>query len=401
MSWPRTVGFGMQHLLAMFGTTTFVPLLTGFPVATTMLFSGLGTLLFLLVTRNRVPSYLGSSLAFIVPLGAAAERGAAGPAALLGGIIVVGLVVVAVGVAVKALGVRLLESAMPPVVTGAIVLMLGLSMAPQAVSSVEKQPSAAAITLVVIVLGTVLTRGMFCRTAVLCGVLLGWGYAASLGELDATRVAALQDAAWFALPDLIAPQVHLSVMPFVLPLVLVLVAQTVGHVKAVSAITGRNLDGSVGDALIGGGLATTLSGSAGGSAVSTNAANIGVMAATRVYSTAACMVAALLAIVLSFSPKLAALLNTIPLSVLGGASLILFGILALVGARIWLEARVDFADPVNLAVLGTALIAAVGDLTLALGDLRVTGVVWGSVAVLVGYPVLRGVVDALDERRAE
>ena len=233
-----------------------------------------------------------------------------------------------------------------------------------------------------------------------CGVLIGWGYAAMLGELDASRVAALQDAAWFALPELIAPQVHLSVMPFLLPLVIVLVAQTVGHVKAVAAVAERNLDGSVGDALIGSGLATTLSGSAGGSAVSTNAANIGVMAATRVYSTAACMVAALMAIVLSFSPKLAALINTIPMSVLGGASLVLFGMLALVGARIWLEARIDFADPVNLAVVGTALIAAIGDLTLSLGELRVTGVVWGSVAILVGYPVLRGMADVVNGSRA-
>lgn len=400
VSWPRTIGFGLQHLLAMFGTTTLVPLLTGFPVTTTMLFSGVGTLLFLLVTRNRVPSYLGSSLAFVVPLGAAAERGSAGPAALLGGIIVVGVVVVAVGVAVKALGVRLLESAMPPVVTGAIVLMIGLSLAPQAVTSFDKQPIAAAITLAIIVLATVLTRGAFCRVSVLLGVLAGWGFAASVGELDATRVAVLRDAEWFALPDLIAPQVHLSVMPFVLPLVLVLVAEIVAHVKAVAAVTGRNLDGSVGDALIGGGLATTLSGSAGGSAVSTYAANIGVMAATRVYSTAACMVAALMAIVLSFCPKLAALINTIPMSVLGGATLVLFGMLALVGARIWLEARVDFSDPVNLSVLGTALIASVGDLTLSLGDLRVTGIVWGSVGIVLVYPVLRGLADAVDERRA-
>ncbi|MBB5155692.1 uracil-xanthine permease family protein [Saccharopolyspora phatthalungensis] len=394
LSWPLTVGFGLQHLLAMFGTTTLVPLLTGFPVTTTLLLSGLGTLLFLLLTRNRVPSYLGASVAFVVPLGAAADEAGASPSALLGGVMVVGLVVIAVGVAVKALGVRLLESAMPPVVTGAIVLMIGLSLAPQSVSSFDQQRLPAALTLGTVVLLTVISRGMAGRAAVLIGVLVGWSYAAVAGELAEERVQELAAAPWFGFPQLIAPQVHISVMPFVLPLVIVLVAEHVAHLKAVAAMSGRDLDPHVGDALIGGGLATALSGSAGGSALSSYAANIGVMAATRVYSTAACMVAALAAIVLSFSPKLGALINTIPLGVLGGATLVLFGLLALVGARIWLDARVDFADPVNLVVLGTAVIAGVGDLTLQVGELRVTGMVWGSVGIVLVYPLLRRLADA-------
>ncbi|GAA0519964.1 nitrate reductase [Saccharopolyspora subtropica] len=394
LSWPLTIGFGIQHLLAMFGTTTLVPLLTGFPVTTTLLLSGLGTLLFLLLTRNRVPSYLGASVAFVVPLGAAADEAGASPAALLGGVMVVGLVVLAVGVAVKALGVRLLESAMPPVVTGAIVLMIGLSLAPQSVSSFDQQRVPAALTLVTVVLLTVVSRGMAGRAAVLIGVVVGWVYAALAGDLVPERVAELHAAPWFGVPQLISPQVHISVMPFVLPLVIVLVAEHVAHLKAVAAMSGRDLDPHVGDALIGGGLATALSGSAGGSALSSYAANIGVMAATRVYSTAACLVAAVAAIVLSFSPKLGALINTVPLGVLGGATLVLFGLLALVGVRIWLEARVDFADPVNLVVLGTAVIAGVGDLTLTVGALRVTGMVWGSVGIVLVYPLLRRLADA-------
>ncbi|MGI8307595.1 uracil-xanthine permease family protein [Saccharopolyspora hattusasensis] len=394
LSWPLTIGFGLQHLLAMFGTTTLVPLLTGFPLTTTLLLSGVGTLLFLLLTRNRVPSYLGASVAFVVPLGAAADQASASPAALLGGIMSVGLVVMAVGVAVKALGVRLLESAMPPVVTGAIVLMIGLSLAPQSVSSFGQQPVPAALTLGTVVLLTVISRGMAGRAAVLIGVLVGWIYAALAGDLVQERLDELAAAPWVGFPQLIAPQVHISVMPFVLPLVVVLVAEHVGHLKAVAAMSGRNLDPYVGDALIGGGLATTLAGSAGGSAPSSNAANIGVMAATRVYSTAACMVAALSAIVLSFSPKLGALINTVPLGVLGGATLVLFGLIALVGARIWLDAKVDLADPVNLVVLGTAVIAGVGDLTLRLGELRVTGMVWGSVGIVLVYPILRSLADA-------
>ncbi|MCI2420568.1 nitrate reductase [Saccharopolyspora sp. K220] len=399
LSWPLTIGFGLQHLLAMFGTTTLVPLLTGFPVTTTLLLSGLGTLLFLLLTRNRVPSYLGASVAFVVPLGAASDEAGASPSALLGGVMVVGLVVIAVGVAVKALGVRLLESAMPPVVTGAIVLMIGLSLAPQSVSSFDQQRVPAALTLGTVVLLTVISRGMAGRAAVLIGVLVGWGYSALAGDLAQERVDELIAAPWFGLPQLITPQVHISVMPFVLPLVVVLVAEHVAHLKAVAAMSGRDLDPYVGDALIGGGLATTLSGSAGGSALSSYAANIGVMAATRVYSTAACLVAALAAIVLSFSPKLGALINTIPLGVLGGATLVLFGLLALVGARIWLDARVDLADPVNLVVLGTAVIAGVGDLTLQVGELRVTGMVWGSVGIVLVYPLLRRLADARNAAR--
>ncbi|MFC7340680.1 uracil-xanthine permease family protein [Saccharopolyspora griseoalba] len=396
LSWPLTVGFGLQHLLAMFGTTTLVPLLTGFPVATTLLLSGLGTLLFLLVTRNRVPSYLGASVAFVVPMGAAADQVGAAPAALLGGIVVVGLVVLAVGVAVKALGVRLLESAMPPVVTGAMVLMIGLSLAPQSVSSFDQNRVPAALTLGTVVLLIVLSRGMAGRAAVLVGVLVGWIYAALSGQLVPGRLAELRDAPWLGFPDLIAPQVHISVVPFLLPLALVLVAEHVAHVKAIAAISGRDLDPHVGDALIGGGLATMLSGSAGGSPVSSYAANIGVMAATRVYSTAACVIAAGAAVALSFSPKFAALINTVPLGVLGGATLVLFGMLALVGVRIWLDARVDLTDPINLVVLGTAVIAGVGDLTLQVGDLRITGMVWGSVGIVIVHPILRALADARD-----
>jgi uracil-xanthine permease len=398
LSWPLTIGFGVQHLLAMFGTTTLVPLLTGFPVATTLLLSGVGTLLFLVITRNRVPSYLGSSVAFVVPMSAAVGEVGAGPAALLGGIMVVGLVVLAFGIAVKALGVRLLETAMPPVVTGAIVLMIGLSLAPQSVSSFDQQRVPAALTLGTVVLLTVISRGMAGRAAVLIGVLVGWLYAAGMGQLVPERVAELAAAPWIGFPEMITPQVHVSVVPFVLPLAIVLVAEHVAHLKAVAAVSGRDLDPYVGDALIGGGLATMLSGSAGGSAVSSYAANIGVMAATRVYSTASCFVAALAAIVLSFSPKLAALINTVPMGVLGGATLVLFGMLALVGVRIWLDARVDFADPVNLAVLGTAVIAGVGDLTLSVGDLRITGLVWGSIGIVIVYPLLRNLADVRNVR---
>lgn len=400
LSWPLTVGFGAQHLFAMLSSTILVPLLTGFPPMTTLLLSGLGTLVFLVVTRNRVPSCVGASLSFVAPLGAAAAKGGAGPQALLGGIVVVGLVVVAVGVAVKALGVRLLESTMPPVVTGSVVLMLGLSLAPHATSSFETQPVPGLLTLVAAAVAAALGRGMFSRASVLIAVLVGWVYAAVAGDLDPARVAALQQAPWFGAPEVVSPDLSMTAVPFLLPLVIVLVAEHVGNLKAVEALTGRNLDSSVGDVLIGGGLATTMSGASGGAALTTYASNVGVMAVTRVYSTAACGVAAVAAVLLSFSPKLGALVNTVPLGVVGGATLVLFGVLALIGVRLWSEAAVDFTDPVNLVVVGTALIAGAGNLTVWVGALQITGLVWGSAGIVLCYPLLRHLADFLGVQRS-
>ncbi|WP_395704682.1 uracil-xanthine permease family protein [Rhodococcus ruber] len=390
LSWPRTVGIGMQHVVAMFGATLLVPTITGFPVTTTLLFSGVGTALFLLITRGRVPSYLGSSFAFIAPLTASAAEG---PAAQLGGIVAVGLALVLVGLVVRALGSRVVDALMPPVVTGAIVALIGLNLAPVAVGSFEAQPLVAAITLTAILLVTVLGPGLVGRLGILVGVVVGWVFAAVTGGLAEERVTALRDAAWFGLPELRAPAFELSVVLLALPVVVVLVAENVGHVKAVAAMTGRNLDDVAGDALLADGLATTLAGVGGGSGTTTYAENIGVMAATRVYSTAAYWVAAATAVVLAFSPKFGALVFTVPDGVLGGATLVLYGLIGILGVRIWMEAKVDFTDPVNLMVAAAALVAGIGDLTLAVGSVELGGIAWGSIGILIAYPLLRRAAD--------
>ncbi|MBB5919864.1 uracil-xanthine permease [Actinoalloteichus hoggarensis] len=387
LSWPVTIGFGLQHVFAMFGATVLVPLQTGFPVTTTFLFSGLGTLLFLLVTRNRVPSYLGSSFAFIAPLSAAQAEGAA-PAVLLGGVLVAGLLLVMVGIAVKALGVRLLDSFMPPVVTGAVVMLIGFTLAPTAVDDVRAQPGIALMTLLSVIGIAILGRGMPARLSVLLGVAVSWLVAVLVDGVDPAGVARLAEAPWIGVPELTAPMVSPSTTLLVLPVILVVVAETVGHVKAVAAVTGRDLDGSVGDALIGNGLATAMAGAGGGSATTTYAENIGVMAVTRVYSTAAYVIAAVIALLLSFSPKLGAAILTMPLGVLGGATMVLFGLIGLVGVRIWMDNRVDLGDPVNLLVAAAALMAGVGDLTFVVGGVELGGVVWGSLLVVVLYPLL-------------
>ncbi len=386
LSWPRTVGIGMQHVIAMFGATLLVPTVTGFPVTTTLLFSGIGTALFLVITRGRIPSYLGSSFAFIAPLSAAQ---ASGPAAQLGAVMSVGVVLTLVGLVVKFAGGRLIEAVMPPVVTGAVVVLIGLNLAPAATSSFEAQPLVATVTLAAILLVTVAGPGLLGRLGILVGVIVGWVFAAVSGQISDVKLDAMRAAEWIGIPEFRGPTFELSVVLIALPVVIVLVAENVGHVKAVSAMTGKKLDDLAGDALIADGLATTLAGAAGGSGTTTYAENIGVMAATRVYSTAAYWVAAVTAVVLAFSPKFGALVFTVPDGVIGGATLVLYGLIGLLGVRIWSDSKVDFTDPVNLVVVAVAIVAGIGDLTLTVGSVELGGIAWGSVGILVGYPVLR------------
>lgn len=386
LSWPLTIGFGAQHLVAMISATVLVPAVTGLPVSTTLLFSGLGTLLFLLLTRNRVPSYLGSSFAFIAPLAASREDGVA---AQLGGVLAVGLLVIVVGIAVKALGVRLIDSVMPPVVTGAVVILIGLNLSHSATDPFSKQPLLAVVTMGFILLAGVLGRRLVFRLSVLFGVGIGWALGGVLGLVSDERVRALHEAAWVGLPDFQTPEIRPSVALLFLPVVIVLIAENVGHVKAVATITGRNLDGSIGDSIIANGLSTLLGGLGGASGTTTYSENIGVMAVTKVYSTAAYAVAACGAVLLAFSPKFTAALATIPPGVLGGATLVLYGLIGLIGVRIWMDNRVDLTNPANAMVGGAALVAGVGDLTMKLGSMELGGLVWGSLLVVIVHPVMR------------
>ena len=384
----------MQHVVAMFGATLLVPTLTGFPVNTTLLFSGLGTILFLLITRNRLPSYLGSSFAFIAPLSASQQYGIAAQA---GSILVTGLVLAAVGVAVKIAGRRVLDAVMPPAVTGAIVALIGLNLAPNAAENFASQPLVAAVTLLVILLATVAGRGMVSRLSILLGVVVGWVFAALTGNLGDDAVAAIDAAPWVGLPEFHAPSFNVSAIAVALPVLVVLIAENVGHVKAVSEMTKRDLDDLAGDALIADGLASTLAGGFGGSGTTTYAENIGVMAATRVYSTAAYWVAAFTAILLAFVPKFGALIFTIPTGVLGGACIVLYGLIGMLGVRIWQDNKVDFTDPANLTAAAVALIVGIGNLTLDIGAVTLEGIALGSVGIIVIYPLMRWAYNTLGE----
>ena len=384
LSWPRTIGIGLQHVVAMFGATVLVPLVTGFPPATTILFSGIGTLIFLVMVGNRVPSYLGSSFAFIAPVLAA--KAAGGVPSALGGIVAAGCAFFVVGLLVHRFGSRPIEVLMPPVVTGAIVALIGLNLAPAAKDSFARQPGVAAVTLAAILIVGIAVRGFLGRLSIFLGVLVGYVCAALVGGVDTS---AIGHAAWFGLPHLQLPSFDMRAIVLIVPVVAVLVAENTGHVKAVAAMTGSNLDRFLGRAYMGDGLATMVAGMAGGSGTTTYAENIGVMAATRVYSTAAYYVAALTAIVLGLCPKFGALISTIPPGVLGGATTVLYGMIAVLGARIWVEARVDFRDPVNLMTAAVAIIAGAANYTINAGSYAFNGIAIGSLGAIVVYQMLR------------
>lgn len=396
LSWPRTIGIGMQHVIAMFGSTLLVPTITAFPVSTTLFFSGIGTIIFLLVTRNKVPSYLGSSFAFIAPLTASQADGFA---VQLGGIVVVGVALFLVGLIVRAAGPRVLDSVMPPAVTGAIVTMIGLNLAPNASGNFGEQPLVAAVTLFAILAVSIGGRGMIGRLGVLIGVIVGWGFAALSGNIAADASNRVADASWIGLPQFHHPSFQWDVMLLTLPVIVVLIAENVGHVKAVAGMTGKNLDDQAGSALMADGIATILAGAGGGSGTTTYAENIGVMASSRVYSTAAYWVAAITAMLLAFVPKFGAVIQTIPTGVLGGASMVLFGMIGLLGVKIWQENRVNLAHPLNLTTAAVAMIAGIGNLTLTVGSMDIEGIAWGSVGIMVGYPLLRWVYEHLGEGR--
>ena len=383
LSWPLTIGIGAQHVIAMFGATFLVPLLTGFPPSTTLLFSGIGTLLFLVITQNKVPSYLGSSFAFIAPITASTQSDSMGAA--LGGVMVTGVLLALLGLLVSKVGTRWISVLMPPVVMGSIVALIGFNLAPTAYQNFQQSAVTATVTLFAVVLCTALFRGMLGRISVLLGVLIGYGVAVLRGEVNFTPVG---EAAWIGLPEFHHPEFNLGLLPMFLPVVLVLLAENVGHVTSVGLMTHRNLDHMVGRTLASDGIATALSAGFGGSPTTTYGENIGVMSATRVYSTAAYWVAGIAAILLSLSPKVGAAIFTIPPGVLGGVTFVLYGLIGIVGVRMWVDGKVDFSRPKNQFTAGVALVVGIANVTWTFGGIELTGIALGTLATLIIFHVM-------------
>ncbi|MGD8203744.1 pyrimidine utilization transport protein G [Pantoea sp. FN0305] len=396
----QTVILGLQHAVAMFGATVLMPLLMGLDPNLAIMMSGIGTLLFFLVTGGRVPSYLGSSAAFVGVVIAVTGFNGQGLnphlGVALGGIIACGLLYTLIGMVVVKAGTRWIERLMPPVVTGAVVMAIGLNLAPVAVRSVSASVFdswMAVLTILCIGTVAVFTRGMVQRLLILAGLIIAWALYAlltngfGLGKpVDFNPIAS---APWFGFPQLTAPVFSVSAITMIAPVAVILVAENLGHIKAVASMTGRNLDPYIGRAFIGDGLATLLSGSVGGSGVTTYAENIGVMAVTRVYSTLAFVAAALIALFLGFSPKFGALIHTLPAPVIGGASIVVFGLIAVAGARIWLQNQVDLSKNGNLIMVAVTLALGAGDFSLKIGAFTLGGIGTATFGAIMLHAILR------------
>ena len=398
LPWGQTGLMGIQHVIAMFGSTVLAPILMGFDPNVAVLMSGIGTLIFFLITGGRVPSYLGSSFAFIGVVIAA--TGFAGQGAnpnigvALGGIIACGLVYTLIGVIVHLVGTRWIERFMPPVVTGAVVAVIGLNLAAIPVKNMAANNFEAwmqAVTFVSVALVAVFTKGMLQRLILIGLIVASIIYAVltnGMGLGKPVDLSGVANAAWFGLPTFHSPVFDANAMLLIVPVVIILVAENLGHIKAVTAMTGKNMDQYMGRAFIGDGIATMVSGSAGGTGVTTYAENIGVMAATRIYSTAVFLVAAVLAVLLGFSPKFGALIQAIPLPVMGGVSIVVFGLIAIAGAKIWVDNKVDFSDTKNLVVAAITLILGTGEFTLKFGGFALGGIGCATFGAIILYALL-------------
>lgn len=390
LTWPRTMGVGAQHVVAMFGGTFLVPLLTHFPPNTTLFFSGIGTLLFLIITKNRLPSYLGSSFAFIAPI--AVATAASGPANALFGIVCVGLTVALIGLVVQFTGTRWIDRTLPPVVAGTIVALIGFNLAPVAKNNFMQAPLSAVITLLVILISTVFFRGLLGRLSIFIGVIIGYTAALLLGEVD---LAAVGQALWFGLPPFLSPAnpfldpaASFGILPAFLPLIVVLIAENVGHIRGVAQMTDASVNKLTGRALMADGLATMIAGCGGGSGTTTYGENIGVMAATRIYSTAAYWVAGIFAIFLGLSPKVGAVINSIPTGVLGGVTTALYGLIGIIGMKIWVDNKVNFNSAKNQFTAAVGVVIGVADFECTIGVLRFNGIALGTLTAVLIYHVM-------------
>jgi NCS2 family nucleobase:cation symporter-2 len=296
-----------------------------------------------------------------------------------------------VGLIVRQAGIGWINWLLPPIVTGTIVMVIGLNLAGAAKNNFVAGPMIGIITLASIALISAASRGFLNRISIFAGLVVGYVVALIQGDVKTEAITA---AKWVALPSFTSPTFDGKAIVLFLPVVLVLIAENVGHVKAVAAMTGKNLDDQMGTALMADGIATTLAGAGGGSGTTTYAENIGVMAATRVYSTAAYWIAGLGAVGLSLSPKFGAVLSATPTGALGGVGVALFGMIGVLGARIWIEGKVDFSNSTNLIIAASALIIGIADMSWTRGDYTFSGIINATLVAIVGYRVMASIASS-------
>jgi putative pyrimidine permease RutG len=347
----RMIGLGLQHVIAMFGATVLAPLLMGFDPNLAIFFSGIGTLIFMLLVRGRIPSYLGSSFAFIGPVIAAKSHG--GVPAALGGIAAAAVLYFIVGLLVKTrAGTRAIAALMPPPVTAAVVAVIGIGLAPVGWDMSSKGWPLAGFTLAVAIFVAVATRGFPKLIPVLIAVIAGYLAAALSGGVDFSGVV---KAAWIGLPNFVTPTFSLEAVSLIVPVVVMLIAENLGHVKAISAYMERDLTPDVGNAFMGDAAATFVSALGGGTGQTTYAENIGVMSITKVFSIRPLQVAAVAAIFLGLVPKFGALIGSIPVPVMGGISFLLFGLIAGTSSKVISTADEDWGTLENFGVFGISI----------------------------------------------
>jgi len=410
----QTIPLSLQHLFAMFGATVLVPYLFKVDPATSLLMNGVGTLVYLITARGKIPAYLGSSFAFIAPVFAIlADEKLGGYAAAQGGFICFGLFFIAVSFLIRQVGTGWLDVIFPPAAMGAIVAVIGLELAPVATNMagltgsmmadlkipVEAAVKVSMFTLSVTVLASVLLRGFLATIPVLIGVLGGYLFAVTQGIVDFGPV---QAAPWFEIPRLYAPVFNPSAILMIMPAFLVVLAEHIGHLVVTGNIVGRDLmkDPGLDRSLLGDGISNVLSGFVGATPNTTYGENIGVMAITKVFSVWVIGGAAVTAIGISFVGKFAALVRSIPVPVMGGVSILLFGVIAAAGIRMLIEKKVDYTRSRNLILTSIVLVGGISGAAVKIGAVEMKGMALGTV-VSVGLSLLFEAFDRLGLTRGE
>ncbi|MCE5285730.1 MAG: uracil permease [Pelosinus sp.] len=384
----QTVPLSLQHLFAMFGSTVLVPILFKVNPATILLFNGLGTLLYLFMCKGKIPAYLGSSFAFLSPVFVVLPE--YGYNAALSGFIAVGIIFSIISLSIKAVGTKWIDVVFPPAAMGAIVAVIGLELAPVAAEmagltakTLDPQIITVSIfTLAITVFGSILFRGFLAIIPILIGVISGYILALIMGLVDLNMIAA---APWLALPTFYTPEFNISAMAIIIPAAFVVVAEHIGHLIVTGNIVGRDLtkDPGLDRSLLGNGISTIISGFFGSTPNTTYGENIGVLAITKVYSVWVIGGAAIFAIILSFVGKLAAAIQSIPVPVMGGVSILLFGVIAASGIRMLVEAKVDYSKPRNLILTSIVLILGVSGAHITLGTVTLKGMALATMVSIV------------------
>ena len=393
LNWSKRILFGFQHTLAMFGATVLVPFLTGLDISVALFTAGAGTLLFHALTKKEVPVFLGSSFAFIPAIlsvkamYATPDDPNAGLPYATGGIIIAGLIYVLAGGLIKLFGSDIMRKLLPPVVIGPIIITIGLTLTPVAYDMAKSHWGVALISMLTVALVTVFGKGIYKNIPILFGV--GAGYAASLifKLVDAQPIL---DAKVVALPNFMAPKFSMEAIAVVAPIALVTMVEHLGDITTIGATVGDDFITEPGlhRTLLGDGLATCLAGLIGGPANTTYGENTGVIAVTKVYEPAVLRVAAVIAILMSILGKFGAVLSTIPEPVMGGISIILFGMIASVGMRVMVENKIDFSSGRNMLiaafVLTLGMMSILGENNPAVIDLGFIQLQGLSLATIVG-----------------